>query len=204
MRKLLVHFTRVPGWMYGSYKEFQQGKFSSKNLTLYASAISRHFLYYVKLYSTAFHQPSLHCFIQEDKALPDQSRKGKKLNQEYPWYTHLQKKLKFSKVAFLLGKIVGQWTLSPTSFLQDQWPRGTRKNGQIKLMFPLEKSVFQIFLLECWCQGSNRPLGVTTGVESKIANEVPSGPDVWTFYIRSPGRPHHNFLTMQFASHSHT
>ncbi len=35
-------------------------------------------LNYVKLYSTAFYQPPLHCFIQQDKALPDQSRKGKK------------------------------------------------------------------------------------------------------------------------------
>ncbi len=44
-------------------------------------------LNYVKLYSTGIYQPALHCFIQQDKALPDQSGKGKKnsVNQEYPW-----------------------------------------------------------------------------------------------------------------------
>ena len=42
---------------------------------------------YVKLYSTAFEQQSIHCFIQQDKALPDQSGKGKNsVNQEYQWY----------------------------------------------------------------------------------------------------------------------
>ena len=36
---------------------------------------------YVKLYSTGIYQPALDCLIQQDKILPDQSRKGKKLSQ---------------------------------------------------------------------------------------------------------------------------
>ena len=36
-------------------------------------------------------------------------------------YTLLQKKLKFSKVAFLLEMIVCQWTLGHTSLLQCSW-----------------------------------------------------------------------------------
>ena len=51
MRKLLVDWTRMPVWMYGSYKEFQQGKSWSNNETLYATDISWHFL---KLCKTIF------------------------------------------------------------------------------------------------------------------------------------------------------
>ena len=40
-------------------------------------------LKYVKLYSTGikFYQPASQCLIQQDKNLPDQSRKGKRLSQ---------------------------------------------------------------------------------------------------------------------------
>ena len=68
--------------MYGSYKEIQQVTSLSKNKTLSATAICWPFVkLYVKLYSTGIYQLALLCLIQQDKILPDQSRKGKKLSQ---------------------------------------------------------------------------------------------------------------------------
>ena len=51
MRKLLVHWSRLLGWMYGSYKESQQENSSSKNITGHATALCRYFL---KLSKTIF------------------------------------------------------------------------------------------------------------------------------------------------------
>ncbi len=66
--------TTLPGWMYGSYKEFQQVNSLSKNITPHATAICRYFL---KLSKTMFNR----FFTQQDKVLPTQSSKGKKPSQ---------------------------------------------------------------------------------------------------------------------------
>ena len=66
--------------MYGSYKEFYQVKSLSKNKALYqcmllpSAGLS---LNHVKLYSMVIYQPALDCLIQQEKTLPDQSRKEK-------------------------------------------------------------------------------------------------------------------------------
>ncbi len=67
--------------MYGSYKEFQQANYPLKNVTLHATAIYWYFLTLSKLYLSGFFQSSFHCFIQQDNALPTQSRKRKKVSQ---------------------------------------------------------------------------------------------------------------------------
>ncbi len=65
-----------------TYKEFQQGKYQLKNKTLYATAISWHFLKLTKTIFNGILTPKhMYCFIQQDNASPDQSGKGKKLSQ---------------------------------------------------------------------------------------------------------------------------
>ncbi len=63
-------------------------------------------------------------------------------------YTLPQKKRNFSEVAFLLGRIVGRWTLGQMSFpVMDMtwghwpWSMVTMKNKEIKVAFLLGKSV---------------------------------------------------------------